>query len=178
MTGVIGMASSALARSANAAASEEVGVLRCVFMAVRAMCLGSIANLQRKAQINRPKAYGVLSQASILRLLFTRCPPAVARFVVTVVVYPLQRQALRPLTHVGKEVLERMAPAATHSNAATTVVLPRPIIGIGTTLAHGEPNPIRSSLFGTLGMHREPNLSGVMRAAVSAARPLSIVIGF
>lgn len=60
--------------------------------------------------------------SAVAALCFLVCPPAVAGFVVPVVVDPVEAVLWRwPLTHVSKEVAERGAPPIAYVDAATAI---------------------------------------------------------
>src|ERR1700683_337350 len=62
------------------------------------------------------------ARAPILGLFLRRRPPTVARFVVAVVVDALDAVSIRPLAHVGEEVLEDL-PALADGDAGAAVML-------------------------------------------------------
>src|SRR5439155_1595276 len=83
--------------------------------------------------------------------LFLGCrPSAVPRFVVPIVVDPVDAQILWPWPHVSQEVL-KFLPSFTHSNSSTSVALPLLSFRVFTSEAHGVPDSIFGGLASMLG---------------------------
>jgi len=84
--------------------------------------------------------------ASVARLFFFGRPVAVTRFVVAVVVPPLDRMLGRRLwPHVGQKALEGI-PSFADADASTAVVFPRDAAGVPAALADIDPGiPFRCS---------------------------------
>lgn len=112
--------------------------------------LPPIANALVERLVVHAHALGVLLQwdsalrhvheddrAAIARLAPIREPNAVFGRIGAVVVFPLKGVKRRGFTHVGKEVLEPLAPSITHGNPATPVVFKLPIAGRRAPLKHG-----------------------------------------
>lgn len=78
--------------------------------------------------------------SSLLRL---RCPTAIRRLVVAVVIDTIQGMLWRRLaSHVSQEVLERCAPSLTDRDSAPSVVCPRSSFSIKAATLHVGPRPI------------------------------------
>jgi len=71
----------------------------------------------------------------VVRLLNAR-PTAIAGFVSEIVVDPVKQHTRRRFAHVLKKCLEAVLPSVAHGDAATTVVLEPPVLGVQATLLH------------------------------------------
>lgn len=80
--------------------------------------------------------------ARVIRLLRRRRPSAVARLVVPIVVYPIDRRTVRARTHVREERREVFAPAIADSNSTAAVVAICAIGRIAASLSHRAPNTV------------------------------------
>jgi hypothetical protein len=121
---------------------------------------------------------------SVIRLLFGSRPTAVARFVVAVVVDPVNLVLGRWLaSHIFQEVRERVEPSLTDCNAALPVAVITAVGFAKTSSAHGYPRAIlwrgKSSqafaMFPTCGSssrmvvrHARSPKTGVLRTAFHA----------
>jgi hypothetical protein len=78
---------------------------------------------------------------SLVATLFSSCCPAtVARFIVAVVVYPLQAVRWGWLSsHVGEEVVKRLLPSLAHLDSTTAIVFVTSTVWVVTSLIHGIP---------------------------------------
>ncbi len=90
-----------------------------------------------------------LTIAPVVSLLLHRCPSAVFRRVIVVVVNPVERKARRRLSHVSKEVLEPITaqPPLANANASTAVILPNVAVRIHAALFHSNPTLINDRGF-------------------------------
>lgn len=72
--------------------------------------------------------------AAVVRLLCACCPSPVVRAIASLVIRPIEREAVRDsLTDVCDEVFERV-PALANSDAATAVVFPVRMLAVMTAL--------------------------------------------
>lgn len=76
---------------------------------------------------------------SICSLFFRSRPPAIAQFVVPIIVDTIQRPIRGFITHICKEIAEIIPPSLAHRNPASPVVLIGMIIRIVATLFHLHP---------------------------------------
>ena len=79
--------------------------------------------------------------ASILRLLLWRCPAAISRRVVSVVVDAIKRFAFWTSAHVGKKVFV-LTPSTADADAATAISMISGVVGVFAALEHGRPPTI------------------------------------
>jgi hypothetical protein len=92
--------------------------------------------------------------STIAVLLFGRCPTAISRFVVTVVVDAIERvkrtstfaRSLWTFAHVCKEILKRL-PTFANDDAAHPVIRPTQVIGVRTSADHRRPCSVFSRFF-------------------------------
>jgi hypothetical protein len=82
-----------------------------------------------------------LSFAAITSLFGTRCPAAIARLVIPVIVDTIKRQIAWRVAHIGVEVGERQ-PALADCDAATAIVYVPLMLGVRAAHAHLGPNVI------------------------------------
>lgn len=87
-----------------------------------------------------------LAFPSMLSLFFIRCPFAIRRFVVTVIVDAVNRSAFLAGTrpHISKEIF-KLHPACADFYAAAAVVFIRFILWIQATVFHVLPSPVLGS---------------------------------
>jgi hypothetical protein len=84
--------------------------------------------------------------AFISRLDIPRCPAAVRRFVIAVVVNAIQCMSLRwSRSHVGNEVSHRLAPAFANRYPAPAIVLVCLVLGVVASLDHCNPGVVDRS---------------------------------
>lgn len=86
----------------------------------------------------------VMSQYAAISLVATLfnccCPAAVSRFIVAIVVYPLQAVRWRWLPpHIREKVVKRLLPSFAHFYASTAVVFVVGTLWVVTSLIHGVP---------------------------------------
>jgi hypothetical protein len=62
-------------------------------------------------------------EPSIAPLLLTRRPPAIFRGIVSAVILSIQRHAIRPFSHVGKEGFKALVPLVPYANASPSIPL-------------------------------------------------------
>jgi hypothetical protein len=81
---------------------------------------------------------------TICGLLFRRCPTAIARFVVPVIVREAIKRMFkgRSLAHVCQEI-RKATPSLAGRNAAPAIVFVPGIIGVEAPILHASPNSIR-----------------------------------
>ena len=77
----------------------------------------------------------------VLLLLSRRCPAAIARLVVPIIVDTVEAGARRALPHVGKEVLEAI-PALTDADTPASVAGVLRVVGVKTPLPHRAPDNV------------------------------------
>lgn len=78
----------------------------------------------------------------VLRLFLTRCPAAVAQFVIAIVVVALNAiLTKRALAHVGKKVSEFL-PSVTQCNSTPSISMEMDGLRVGTALHHRKPGTI------------------------------------
>ena len=103
------------------------------------------------AKFSRPLGYGqrlavecqITVIALIARLFRNRCPAAIARLIVTVIVDTVNRMLrARARPHVGKEGLVGISPPLADGNAAAAVPMPVMAFGVGATVDHVAPSLI------------------------------------
>jgi len=80
--------------------------------------------------------------AFISTLLSTRCPSAISRFVISIIVNALKGATFGPLSHVVGKVNKR-TPSFTNSYAPTSVILKFYNIRICAASNHSCPNPVQ-----------------------------------
>ena len=92
----------------------------------------------------------VVSQAwrqwpTICALLLGGCPPHIARFIVSVVIWPSVQGMLlrRRIAHISQEILKGMSPSVTHCDSSAAPIIVLAVIGIVTTLVHVCPSTIQ-----------------------------------
>lgn len=84
--------------------------------------------------------------AAVGCLFMLRCPAAIARLIITVVVDPINRGAFRPLTHIGKKVLKNL-PSRSNGNAAPSIIVKRRVLGVATPISHRRPSAPSGGVF-------------------------------
>jgi hypothetical protein len=89
----------------------------------------------------------IMSQYAIISLVATLfsscCPSTVARFIVSIVVYPLQAvRRGRLSSHVGEEVIKGILPSFAYLDTTTTVVFITCTVWSVTSLIHGIPGVV------------------------------------
>jgi hypothetical protein len=87
--------------------------------------------------------------ASVLILLRVCCPSAIARFVVAIVVDPVERETGRFFGHIGEKVFKTISPSITHDNAATSVIFVIKRVFIVATSFHIRPRLKRAAPLST-----------------------------
>lgn len=133
--------------------------------------------------------------ASITKLLGHAGPSAIPRFVITVSVNTIKRLASRSLSHVFAERGERMAPAFTYSDAASSISRIGRISWILTAMTHRLPRIVSRILALSVGRqlpyqrfapstsatrrNRVRQIVGIHRfhgATVAPTQPISLVV--
>jgi len=104
---------------------------------------------------------------AIVLLHLARCPAAIARFVISVVVNAVNRVFRSwAASHIFKEIEEGFIPPVTDGNSAPSVVFEEWVFGIATAIAHGKPGIVlglsRSTVGVKIGAHLKFILSGAM----------------
>jgi hypothetical protein len=97
----------------------------------------------------------IMSQYAIISLVATLfsscCPSTIARFIVSVVVYPLQAvRRGRLLSHVGEEVVKRLLPPLAYFDATTAVVFITCTVWSVTSLIHSIPGIVLRGMLHTM----------------------------
>jgi hypothetical protein len=83
-------------------------------------------------------------RSPISYLLGPRCPSAVIRLIVAVIVNALNAHPVRRLTHISKEIVKAFPPI-THGYASSSVVLKDVAVFVLASLAHPTPNIVSRS---------------------------------
>src|SRR6266496_1342899 len=83
-----------------------------------------------------------ISMSLIAVLLRSRCPLAIGRFVMPVVVDSFETQPWRALAHVLYKILERLSPSFTNGNSSAAIVLVAFQVLISASLNHTKPRLI------------------------------------
>jgi hypothetical protein len=117
-----------------------------------------------------------MTVAPITPLLFRSGPAAIARFVISIPVrVSVQRRAMGPNSHIGKEVRER-CPTFTHCDPATSVVSIGGVLGVPAPLMHGAPTHVRRAC--CQAMAQVPRLlARLILLAAAADRQTALEIG-
>lgn len=79
-------------------------------------------------------------------LLFSRCPAAIFRSVVSVVVLAVKRVSVWPRPHVNNERCVTVSPSFAHGNSTPSVILPLLEISLCASADHSLPNGIQRRL--------------------------------
>jgi hypothetical protein len=82
------------------------------------------------------------SGPSVLLLLFPCRPPAIFRFIVSVIVDAVQSLTLWRRSHVSKEIFEHLPPSSANLYPSTAVVVPSGIFRVSASLDHVCPNAV------------------------------------
>ncbi len=81
-------------------------------------------------------------RALIVRLLKSRCPCAISRFVSFIIIDSFQRRSCRRLAHVSKESSELISPLVTHGNSKCSVGFVSRVVRSIATIFSVQPSPI------------------------------------
>lgn len=85
----------------------------------------------------------LVPRSTICSLLFVRCPSAIFWAVWSVVIDPIQRESNRTISHIRKEILERINPSFTNHDSPTTVSVPVLRSAIATAVLNSVPRIVR-----------------------------------
>lgn len=83
----------------------------------------------------------LLPLALVIPLLFPRCPPAVARFVIAVIINAIERQSIRARSHISEEIGEQ-SPTRTDGYTAPTPIQISGRLRIGASIEHLRPRRV------------------------------------
>jgi hypothetical protein len=78
------------------------------------------------------------SPPPIISLFLRRCPSAICRLIVAIIIDPIKLQSRRTIPHISKEVFESL-PTVTHFNASSFVSVGRMIARVLAAIAHTSP---------------------------------------
>ena len=111
--------------------------------------------------------------SSVYHLFSTGTPLDVRRFVVPIVVNPVNgKLVIRSFSDIIDKVLERVAPSVAHTYSSSAIVRVRFILGVITSLLHGHPRLIyRAVLFPVFSMP----MFGVRLLGIATTRCASFV---
>lgn len=79
---------------------------------------------------------------SIVSLLFSSAPSAIRRFIMSIVVDPINSHALWLSPHIDKKILETIKPTITHNNPAPTIIMVKTIVRVIAPLFNAAPRLI------------------------------------
>lgn len=102
------------------------------------------------------------TDARILKLLFGCGPATVARLVVAITVYPVNRMTLgRLLSHIGQEILKTITPTITYFNSARAVPDIGDVLVVSASSDHASPRMILARCWGSFGRAFRGSMRGI-----------------
>lgn len=115
------------------------------------------------------------SRVSVLCLFLHGRPPAIARLIVPVVIDTVNRLALGPFAHIGKEVAEVTSPSLAHGDSSAAVARIRLVVRPVTATKHRAVAAIGRGLCvrSLVAMLRDSG-RGVSRSMTTQAQPMQI----
>lgn len=111
---------------------------------------------------------------TIVHLLFSRSPAAIARLIIAIIIDSINTVFARwPYTHICEKVFEGVTPAVANFNTASTVIFIRVVVRIIATLCHPTPYPKLASMGRAVSFIRINSLQQFYRFAAKLTRQTS-----